>query len=63
MEPVLGVAADLVVAAQQDAHHVAPDLVNESWRARPGSPRVVGEKLVLLAEALERANATAGLSL
>ena len=62
MEPVLGVAADLVVAAQQDAHHVAPDLVNESWRARPGSPRVVGEKLVLLAEALERANVTADLS-
>ena len=63
MEPVLGVAADLVVAAQQDAHHVAPDLVNESWRAHPGSPREVEEKLVLLAEALERANVTADLSL
>ena len=63
MEPATDVATDLVVATQQDAHHVAPDLVNESWRARPGSPRVVGEKLVLLAEALERANATADPSL
>ena len=63
MEPAPDVAADLVVAAQQDAHHVAPDLVNESWRARPGSPRVVEEKMVLLAEAPARANATADLSL
>ena len=63
MEPAPDVAANLVVAARQDVRHVAPDLVNVSWRARPGSPRVVEGKQVILAEALERANATADLSL
>ena len=63
VELVADTAVCQVVVARQDVRCVALDLVSVSWRARPGSPRVVGEKLVLLAEALERANATADLSL
>ena len=51
------------VAARQDDRCVALDLVNVSWRARPGSPRVVGKKMVLLVEAPARASATADLFL
>ena len=63
MEPVADTAVSPVVAARQDVRRVALVLVSVSWRARPGSPRVDEEKMVLLAEAPARANAIADLSL
>ena len=63
MELVADVVIYPVVVARQDVHHVALVLVNVSWRARPGSQHVDEERMVVLAAAQVKVNASADLSL